>query len=41
MVSTGSAKISPFLQYNYVLGDVMDMKFKDDEFDCVLATFGL
>lgn len=30
MVSVGSSKVSPFVKYNYVNGDVMNMPFKDD-----------
>jgi ubiquinone/menaquinone biosynthesis C-methylase UbiE len=41
MVSMGSAKVSPFVQYNYVQGNVMEMPFQEGQFDCVLDTFGL
>jgi ubiquinone/menaquinone biosynthesis C-methylase UbiE len=41
MVSTGSSKISPFIKYDYQLGDVMAMPFPDDSFDTVIDTFGL
>jgi ubiquinone/menaquinone biosynthesis C-methylase UbiE len=41
MVGVGSSKISPTIQYNYVLGDVMKMDFPDDTFDSVIDTFGL
>ena len=41
MVSTGSGKISPFVKYNYIEGNVMEMTFPDNTFDYVLDTFGL
>lgn len=41
MVSIGSSKISPFIQYTYVVGDVMQMPFPENSFDYVLDTFGL
>lgn len=41
MVAIGSAKSSPLLRFNYVLGDVMAMPFPNDQFDTVLDTFGL
>jgi ubiquinone/menaquinone biosynthesis C-methylase UbiE len=41
MMSIGSSKTSPFVKYRYVVGDVMAMPFPDDQFDCVIDTFGL
>ncbi len=41
MMSIGSAKTSPFVNYEYVVGDVMKMPFRDNQFDCVIDTFGL
>lgn len=41
MTSIGSSKISPFIKYNYIVGDVMAMPFQDNTFDYVLDTFGL
>ena len=41
MVSVGSTKTSPLLNYKYELGDVMAMPFADDSYDCVVDTFGL
>ena len=41
MVSQGSSKVSPLIKYKYVLGDVMQMPFKDNSFDYVIDTFGL
>ena len=41
MLSIGSSKSSALLNYNYILGDVMKMPLKDNEFDCVIDTFGL
>lgn len=41
MMSIGSSKFSPTVRYKYIVGDVMTMPFADDEFDCVLDTFGL
>ena len=41
MMSIGSSKSSPTVRYKYIVGDVMAMPFADDEFDCVLDTFGL
>lgn len=41
MMSIGSSKTSPRVKYNYVVGDVMAMPFSDNEFDCVIDTFGL
>lgn len=37
----GSEKISPYLKYDYVEGDVMNMPFEDNTFDTVVDTFGL
>jgi ubiquinone/menaquinone biosynthesis C-methylase UbiE len=41
MMSIGSSKASPLVKYEYVVGDVMAMPFADNQFDCVLDTFGL
>jgi ubiquinone/menaquinone biosynthesis C-methylase UbiE len=41
MASIGMTKIVPTIDYNYVVGDVTKMPFKDDEFDTVVDTFGL
>ena len=41
MVNIGSSKVSPFLNYKYVVGDVMEMPFPSNNFDCVIDTFGL
>lgn len=41
MMSIGSSKTSPVVKYRYLVGDVMAMPFPDDQFDCVIDTFGL
>lgn len=41
MVGIGSSKSSPLVKYRYIVGDVMAMPFSDNEFDCVIDTFGL
>jgi ubiquinone/menaquinone biosynthesis C-methylase UbiE len=41
MASIGMTKTLPTIGYNYVVGDVTKMPFKDDEFDTVIDTFGL
>lgn len=41
MASIGMTKTLPSTDYKYVIGDVTKMPFKDDEFDCVIDTFGL
>ena len=41
MASIGSAKILPTLTSKYVVADVMNMPFKDNEFDTVVDMFGL
>jgi ubiquinone/menaquinone biosynthesis C-methylase UbiE len=41
MVSIGSSKTLPTIKYNYVVGDVTKMPFKDNEFDTVVDVFGL
>ena len=41
MVSAGSTKTSQLNKYNYVVGDVMKLPFKDNEFDAVVDVFGL
>jgi len=41
MMSIGSVKTSPFIQYKYIVGDVMKMPFANDQFDTVIDTFGL
>jgi ubiquinone/menaquinone biosynthesis C-methylase UbiE len=41
MVAVGTSKISATIKYNYVIGDVTKMPFKDDEFDTVVDIFGL
>ena len=41
MISIGSSKTSPFIKYDYVYGDVMEMPFPENEFDSVIDIFGL
>lgn len=41
MVAVGVNKNLPTIKYNYVIGDVTKMPFKDNEFDTVVDIFGL
>ena len=41
MASIGMTKTLPLTEYKYLVADVTKMPFSDDEFDCVIDTFGL
>lgn len=41
MASIGSSKTSPFINYDYIVGDVMDIPFPENTFDSVIDIFGL
>lgn len=41
MASIGMTKTLPMSEFTYIVGDVTKMNFKDDQFDCVIDTFGL
>ena len=41
IAAIGSAKSLPTLSSNYIVGNVMKLPFKDNEFDTVVDIFGL
>ena len=41
MASIGMTKSVPSTKYKYVIGDVTKIPFEDNQFDCVIDTFGL
>ena len=41
MVAIGGSKIIPSIDYQYLMANVTNMPFKDNEFDTVVDTFGL
>lgn len=41
MAAAGNIKISPTIKYRYIVADVTNLPFKDNEFDSIVDVFGL